>query len=84
MPESETSAEIGGVARRATSKTIATLPFSLSAHTSKQPVYFRYDVVTVFGARCSARRLRAALLTEYIATLTDADGNIIKTLLKAL
>ena len=78
VAESETSAEIGGVKLgAATSKTIATLPFFVSAYANSR--YIFGDEVTV-SARVFGTALEGGASTEYIATLTDADGNIIKTL----
>ncbi|MGI6203341.1 MAG: Ig-like domain-containing protein, partial [Eubacteriales bacterium] len=76
VAESETSAEIGGVKLGvATSKTIATLPFFVSAYANGR--YIFGDEVTV-SARVYGTALEGGASTEYIATLTDADGNIIK------
>lgn len=77
VAESETSGEPGGVKLgAATSQTVVTLPFFVSAYANSY--YIAGDEVTV-SARVFGTALESGLETAYMATLTDANGKTIKT-----
>ena len=81
VAESETSTEVGGVKLgTATSKTIATLPFFVSAYVNSR--YILGDEVTI-SARVFGTALESGTETKYTATLSDEAGNIVKTLEKS-
>lgn len=82
VAESETSTEPGGIKLgAATSQTVATLPFFVSAYANSD--YIAGDEVTV-SARVFGTALESGKETAYTATLTDANGKTVKTYEKTL